>query len=150
VTVDQLSEVPGSPTFFVSGRIHHIDITVTDLARSRDFYDRIMPLLGFRRVPDCEGNPVWAGAHAEVGLQPGRPPFDRSHDRYAPGLHHLAFAAPDRAAVDRIYRDLQRLDVDILDPPAQYDRYASGYYAVFFADPDGMKLEYVFTKEWPV
>ena len=132
-----------------SGRIHHIDITVTDLSRSTDFYDRVLPLLGFRRVPDCEGNPVWAGAYAEVGLQPGRAASGRSHDRFSPGLHHIAFGAPDRAAVDQLYRDLHRLGVEILDPPAQYDQYTPGYYAVFFADPDGMKLEYVFTREWP-
>lgn len=115
----------------MDGRLHHIDLTVADLARSADFYDRVLPLLGFRRVPDCEGNPVWAGAYAEVGLQPGRGTGDRSHDRYSPGLHHLAFAAPDRAAVDRLYRELQALDVQILDPPAQYDIYAPGCYAVF-------------------
>ncbi len=134
----------------MSGRIHHIDITVADLVRSAEFYDRVLRLLGFRRAPDCEGNPVWAGAYAEVGLQPGRASSCRSHDRYSPGLHHLAFAAPDRGAVDQLYRDLQGLGVEILDPPTtQYDRYAPGYYAVFFADPDGVKLEYVFTKEWP-
>lgn len=133
----------------MDGRLHHIDLTVADLARSADFYGRLFPLLGFRRLPDCEGKPVWAGAYVEVGLQPGRGNTDRSHDRYSPGLHHLAFAAPDRAAVDRLYRELQDLGVEILDPPAQYDSYAPGYYAVFFADPDGMKLEYVFTMKWP-
>jgi catechol 2,3-dioxygenase-like lactoylglutathione lyase family enzyme len=134
----------------MNGRIHHLDLTVTDLARSTAFYDRVLPLLGFRRVPDCDGNPVWAGAYAEIGLQPARPTAARLHDRYAPGLHHVALSAPDRAAVDRLHGDLQRFGVRILDPPATYDRYAAGYYAIFFADPDGIKLEYVFTPEWPV
>ena len=61
----------------------------------------------------------------------------------------LAFGAPDRDAVDRVYGALQRAGVTILDPPAPYDQYAPGYYAVFFSDPDGMKLEYVFTPVWP-
>jgi NAD(P)H-dependent flavin oxidoreductase YrpB (nitropropane dioxygenase family)/catechol 2,3-dioxygenase-like lactoylglutathione lyase family enzyme len=129
------------------GRFHHIDITVTDLARSTEFYDRVLPLLGFRRVTDCEGLPVWAGTHAEVGLQPAQANADRSHDRYSPGLHHLAFAAPDQAGVDQLHRKLRALRVEILDPPALYEGYAPGYYAVFFADPDGMKLEYVFTEQ---
>ena len=89
-------------------------------------------------------------AHAvEMGLQPARPASRRAHDRYAPGLHHLAFGAPDRAAVDRVYRALEQLGVPILDPPASYEHYAPGYYAVFFADPAGIKLEYVFTPTWP-
>lgn len=132
----------------MNGQIHHIDITVSDLARSTDFYDRVLPLLGFRRVPDCDGNPVWAGAYAELGLQQARD--GHAHDRSSPGLHHLAFAASERAAVDRVYHQLESLGVEILDPPAAYDRYTRGYYAVFFADPDRIKLEYVFTPEWPV
>jgi len=131
------------------GWLHHIDITVSDLARSTGFYDRVLPLMGFRRAPDCEDGPVWAGERGEVGLQPARPESQRAHDRYSPGLHHLAFSAPDRAAVDRVHDALRELGVRTLDPPAQYDRYAPGYYAVFFADPDGIKLEYVFTPAWP-
>lgn len=130
--------------------IHHIDLTVSDLTLSTEFYDRILPLFGFRRVPDTDGNPVWAGAFSEIGLQPARIESLRPHDRYSSGLHHLAFAAPTQNAVNEVFRDLERLGVVILDPPARYDQYATGYYAVFFADPDGIKLEYVFTPEWPV
>ncbi len=65
----------------MDGRIHHIDITVTDPTHSTNFYDRVLPLLGFRRVPDCDGNPVWAGDYAEVGLQPGMGDPYRRRDR---------------------------------------------------------------------
>jgi len=134
----------------VVGTIHHVDITVADMARSTEVYERVLPLMGLRRVPNCDSNPVWAGTYGEVGLQPARTGPGRSHDRYSPGLHHLAFAAPTREAVDGLFLELDRLGVRVLDPPAQYDHYAPGYYAVFFADPDGVKLEYVFTPEWPV
>ena len=93
---------------------------------------------------------MWAGAHSEIGLQAARPSSAAGHDRYAPGLHHVAFTAPTRDAVDALHARLVRLGVAILDPPAEYPQYASGYYAVFFADPDGIKLEYAFTPEWPV
>jgi catechol 2,3-dioxygenase-like lactoylglutathione lyase family enzyme len=83
----------------------------------------------------------------ELGLQAARSPA--AHDRTAPGLHHLAFGAPSRAAVDAAHRRLVELGVAILDPPADYPRYAPGYYAVFIADPDGLKLEYVYTPRWP-
>jgi catechol 2,3-dioxygenase-like lactoylglutathione lyase family enzyme len=133
-----------------SGAIHHVDITVCDLGRSTDFYDRVLPRLGFRRIPDCPEGPLWAGAQLEVGLQAAHPEAARPHDRYSPGLHHLAFTAPTREAVDALHRDLVALGVPILDPPAEYPDYAPGYYAVFFSDPDGIKLEYVHTPRWPV
>jgi catechol 2,3-dioxygenase-like lactoylglutathione lyase family enzyme/diadenosine tetraphosphate (Ap4A) HIT family hydrolase len=132
------------------GSLHHVDLTASDLERSLTFYDRVLPLMGFRRLADCVEGPLWAGHSMELGLQPARAEASGvRHDRYAPGLHHLAFASPSRADVDRVHAQLVRLGVVILDPPALYERYTAGYYAVFFADPDGMKLEYVYTPQWP-
>jgi catechol 2,3-dioxygenase-like lactoylglutathione lyase family enzyme len=131
-----------------AGSIHHLDLSVRDLRASTDFYDRVLPLLGFRRFADSPEGPIWAGASVEVGLQQARA-GSAPHDRRAPGLHHLAFTAPTREAVDALHRELVRLGVPVLDPPAEYPEYTPGYYAVFFADPDGVKLEYVFTPRWP-
>ena len=114
---------------------------------SAPFYDAVMPLLGFRRTKDAPEGPIYAGAAVEVGLVEAR--SQAAHDRYAAGLHHLAFAAPTRAAVDAVHARLVELGVRVLDAPADYPQYAPGYYAVFFADPDGLKLEYVFTPSWP-
>jgi len=132
------------------GAIHHIDITVRDPERALGFYDFVLPLMGFRRIEDADEGPLWAGAQVEVGLQTAQADSSTAHDRRSPGLHHLAFTAPTREAVDRLYERLQAANVPIFDPPADYPEYAPGYYAVFFADPDDIKLEYVFTPEWPV
>ena len=56
------------------------------------------------------------------------------------GLHHLAFEADSRAAVDERARWLRERGVEIESGPQEYD-YLPGYYAVFFYDPDGIKLE---------
>jgi len=131
----------------IDGAIHHLDLSASDLAESTAFYDRLLPLLGFRRSADVHEGPIWAGAHLEIGLQTAR--SSATHDRHSPGLHHLAFAAPSRGAVDELHERLLDLEVTVLDAPTEYPQYAPGYYAVFFADPDGIKLEYVFTPEWP-
>ena len=128
-----------------SGAIHHLDLSVRDRDDSTAFYDRILPLIGFRRDVDVPEGPIWVGAHVEIGLQSAR--SSAPHDRYSPGLHHLAFTAPSRAAVDALHQELIELGVDVLDAPAEYPEYAPGYYAVFFEDPDGMKLEFVFTPQ---
>jgi len=125
------------------GRIHHIDLTVSDLAAATAFYEAVLPLMGFRRLPDAPEGPIWTGESVEIGLQAAR--LQRGHDRYAPGLHHLAFRAPGRPDVDRTYSQLRALGVRVLDAPAEYPAYGPGYYAVFFADPDGIKLEYAYT-----
>jgi glyoxylase I family protein len=103
--------------------LHHIDITVSDLAVSTAFYDQVLKLMGFRRIPNGGEVPLWAGDRMEVGLRQVRPEHNRTHDRYSPGLHHLAFGAPDRVAVDCVYEALLKLGVKILDAPATYEQY---------------------------
>ena len=137
---------PADPNAAAQGRIHHLDITVTSIERSTPYYDAVLTRVGYTRIADADEGPMWRGARHDIGLQEsderGR---EMPHYRFAPGLHHLALEAPDRASVDRLYAELLALGVRVLDPPAQYDRYSPGYYAVFFADPDGLKLEYVHT-----
>lgn len=132
----------------VKGRFHHIDLTVTNLKASTRFYDFCLTEMGFKRIGDVQEGPLWAGDGLEIGLQAAR--VDERHNRYSPGLHHLAFWAGSGEAVDELYLKLLERGVEILDAPALYEKYAPGYYALFFADPDGIKLEYVYTPQWPV
>lgn len=135
------------------GSLSHLDLTVTDLERSVAFYDRVLARLGYRRMDDVgAGAPCWAisdcsGGTFTIALKSARPKSKPTrHDRYAPGLHHLAFHADNRPDVDAFYDFLRDIGATVLDPPAEYG-YTPGYYAVFFADPDGIKLEVVFEPE---
>ncbi len=124
-----------------------MDITVTDLEVSTRFYNFCLKEMGFRRIGDVEEGPLWAGEYFEFGLQLAK--VNTPHNGDSPGLHHLAFDAVSCGAVDDLYLKLQARHVAIVDKPAFYEKYTKGYYAVFFLDPDGMKLEYVYTPEWP-
>jgi catechol 2,3-dioxygenase-like lactoylglutathione lyase family enzyme len=134
----------------IRGAPSHVDLTVTDLARSIEFYDQVLGSLGYRRIGDAgAGAPCWGTSDADGGfftiaLQAARPESARKpHDRYAPGLHHLAFHANSREDVGAFHKVLLSIGARVLDPPAEY-HYTPGYYAVFFSDPDGLKLEVVF------
>jgi glyoxylase I family protein len=131
------------------GTIDHLDLTVKDPWASRPFYEAVLGHMGYTHIRedargfdfDIPDGTRWAmsiGVAKAVGEG-----LDRLHDRYSPGLHHVAFAARDRADVDALHRLLLRIGATILDPPAEYPEYGVGYYAVFFADPDGLKLEFV-------
>jgi len=128
--------------------IHHVDLTVSDLARSRTFYEPVMRYLGYeltRGTPqELIFSPADPLASTSLRLSAAKPGSrGRRHDRYEPGLHHLAFHAESREDVDGLYRLLREFKAEVLDPPAVY--YPPDYYAVFFADPDGLKLELVFS-----
>jgi glyoxylase I family protein len=137
----------------IRGSLSHLDLTVADLQRSVEFYDRVLGRLGYRRRDAAgAGVPCWSisdpsGGCFTIALKPARPESGTTgHDRYAPGLHHLAFHADSRQDVDEFHGFLRGIGATILDPPAEYG-YTPGYYAVFFADPDGIKLEVVFEPE---
>jgi len=131
------------------GAIHHIDLTVKDPWASRAFYDAVLGFMGYGAAKEGKRGfdyDLGAGASfVSIGVMKAQGPnAARAHDRYSPGLHHLAWRAENRDDVDRLYQLLQNIGATILDAPAKYPRYGEGYYAVFFADPDGLKLEYVF------
>ncbi len=132
------------------GAFHHIDLTVSDLAIATPFYEMLLGFLGYRCVSSGPEGSDWdlttpwgvnsLGVKAAHRLRP--------HDRYTPGLHHLAWRAADRADVDSLFELLSVHGAAILDAPALHPRYGPDYYALFFADPDGLKLEYVHAPAW--
>ncbi len=127
----------------MNGLVHHIDLNASDLAASKRVYSLLLGALGFTCVRDdgeCEWDIRSPQGFASIGLKQARTPH-YAHDRYAPGIHHLAWSVDSRAEVDRIYGLLRDAGVTILDAPALYPEYSEDYYAVFFEDPDGIKLE---------
>ena len=144
----------------VRGPLSHIDLSVSNPDRSIPFYEVFFTALGYLRFtsegPDFAGErprrAAWwiqAGGGELFGIEvrpAAEASLDKAHDRYAPGLHHLAFHAESRAAVDEVHERVRAAGGTVLDPPNDYSgqpAYSPGYYAVFFADPDGMKLEVV-------
>ncbi len=134
------------------GFVHHVDLTVKDAHASRPFYESVLGFMGYRLGETYPigydfdlATPV---GFVSIGIRNASGAnSERTHDRYTPGMHHIAWTAESRADVDALYAHLQGIGATILDPPAAYPQYGPTYYAVFFADPDGLKLEYVHKPE---
>ena len=123
--------------------VHHVDLVVSSIERSLPFYTELLGPLGYHRVSQVEGErgeTIWylGGPTTAIGLREAQ--TDLPYDRYAVGLHHLAFEADSRARVDELADWLRTQPVEIESEPQEYT-YMPGYYAVFFYDPDGLKLE---------
>lgn len=130
----------------------HLDLVVSDLERSLTFYRGLLGPLGWTWEGEIDGERgervVYLGPpppHRDIAVSLRERPAGhepRPVDRYDLGLHHLAFAAQSREAVDERARWLREAGARLESEPREYD-YTPGYYAAFFFDPDGLKLEIV-------
>ena len=128
--------------------VDHVDLVVSSIERSLPFYRELLAPLGWHRLEQVEGERgetihYLLGPETAVGLRQALS-GSRPVDRYAVGLHHLAFEAASRAVVHERAGWLRARGAEIESGPEEY-AYSPGYYAVFFYDPDGIKLEIVHT-----
>jgi catechol 2,3-dioxygenase-like lactoylglutathione lyase family enzyme len=130
------------------GFVNHLRLSVGDMEASARFYDPLMRCLGFAPEPRDDGGRAWGTADATGRMQwliltPAAPEHaGLRHTHLAPGLHHVAFNARDRAHVDEVYDVLVDQGAEIIEAPSEYDD-EPDCYAVFFRDPDRFKLEVV-------
>lgn len=116
----------------MSATIDHIGLNVTDYDKAKAFYTAALAPLGIRPMMDF-GEAVGMG---------GEQPF-LWISRGNPGHVHLAFAAPDRAAVDAFYTAAMANGATDNGKPGLRPEYTDTYYAAFVLDADGHNLEAV-------
>lgn len=123
--------------------IAHIQLTVKDVARSREFY---LPLLNFFDMKIIADEPGMAfygvGSRTGICISAG----DETEDSAAfvqrrIGLHHFCLRARSREDIDEIAAFVPGLPGGKLVHGAQEDEFAPGYYSVLFEDPDGIRIE---------
>lgn len=123
--------------------IDHIYLAVSDLARSRAFYDVVLhEVLGFE-----PGEPSTLNGEAHVhyynhlfGVVLRAARHATPHDPYAPGLHHFCLRVDSADDVERVAADLNARGI-AASSARLYPEYAPDYVATFFSDPDGIRLE---------
>jgi glyoxylase I family protein len=129
--------------------LHHLDLVVSDLELSRAFYSGLLRGLGWGGVLELKGErgeQIWylQAQDTWIGLRQKQSDSHATpYDRYAIGVHHIAFEAPSRDAVDATWDWVLQQSVTTESAPKEFPHYVEGYYAAFFYDPDGIKLEVV-------
>lgn len=134
--------------------IDHIQITVRDMKKAEEFYDKLMPLLGFELIKKSKGRvdahdfDVIEYVHENITIGINSPrekfKFDEVHRRKPGSLHHLAFKASSCEEIDELYPKIEAAGANIVESPRYYPQHGERYYALFFKDPDGIKLEVCF------
>ena len=140
---------PGMALIDTTG-LHHVRLTVTDLERSRAFYENV---LGFEVAAESAGSPddpevradpaqLYGGVVFQTnGILFGLRPVAATADRFAServGLDHLSFTVASRDALESA-RD--RLEEHHIPHGEVTELEAFGIAILSFSDPDGVHLE---------
>ncbi len=120
--------------------LDHAGLEVSDLERSRAFYEAALAPLGISTVMEFEGM-LGLGTETESGRQPffwlaarGRPPVS--------GVH-LAFTAGTTDEVDAFHAAALAAGGTDNGAPGLRTNYHPHYYGAFVLDPDGNNIEAV-------
>jgi catechol 2,3-dioxygenase-like lactoylglutathione lyase family enzyme len=120
----------------VAVMLDHVSIGVSDIERSRAFYDHALKPLGIERLyaegPNASGYGLGKKAFFWIGL--------RKDVRTG---SHIAFAAETRAAVDAFHAAALLAGGEDHGAPGLRPRYHLHYYGAFVLDPDGHNIEAV-------
>ena len=122
--------------------LDHVSLGVTDLERSRRFYDAALRPLGLVRLLDFEGR----GSDYGSVPHPYGVEFTITAESGAVGPArgaHLCFRAPDRTAVRAFHAAALAAGGTDDGAAALRPKYHAGYYAAFVLDPDGHRVEAV-------
>ncbi|MEK5037239.1 VOC family protein [Sporosarcina sp. FSL K6-3457] len=129
------------------GLIHHIELYVSDLKKTIDFWGWLLEELGYSPFQEWDSGRSWKlGETYLVFVQAEDRFLDVSYHRCRVGLNHLAFHASSRQQVDELTNKLQDKGICILYTDKHPFAGGPEHYAVYFEDPDRMKVELVAPK----
>lgn len=118
--------------------LDHLSIQCADVERSAKFYDAVLRTLGGVRIMEYDGPTIGYGV-------PPMPDFWLGPQTTGEGFReaHIAFSAPDRAAVDAFFTTALAEGAEPLHEPRVWPEYHPHYYGAFVRDPDGNNIEAV-------
>jgi catechol 2,3-dioxygenase-like lactoylglutathione lyase family enzyme len=116
--------------------LDHVTIGVSDVERSKKFYDRALRPLGIARL--------YAEAEQYAGYGVSPKAFFWIGRREGPQAGaHIALTANNRTTVDRFYEAAIAAGGRDNGAPGLRPHYHANYYGAFVLDPDGHNIEAV-------
>jgi len=126
----------------MKGTLHHIEIYVKDLNKSKEFWGWLLNELGYKEYQNWEqGISYILEKNYIVFVQVEEKFLDIPYHRCRAGLNHLSFHGGSKEFVDEVTLKLRERGVKILYENKHPYAGGSDYYAVYFEDPDRMKVE---------
>ena len=117
--------------------INHVSIGVSDLARTKRFYDAAFGPLGYKCLSEGASGLGYGRDAVAFWISPSDKPVAADGRS---GLH-FCFDAPTKQAVDAFHAAAVTAGGRDNGKPGVRADYSSDYYAGFAIDPDGYRIE---------
>jgi catechol 2,3-dioxygenase-like lactoylglutathione lyase family enzyme len=117
-------------------RIDHVVLTVFDLARTCDFYSRV---LGMKVVTFGEGRTALAFGRQKLNLHLSGKEFEPKALKPTPGAIDLCFIT--ETPIEEVAEHLRRSDVKIVQGPVPKTGAVGALNSLYIRDPDGNLVE---------
>ena len=108
--------------------VAHTNITVSNWAACREFYDKLLPFLGMTCVFSGTKFIYYVGGRTALGIGQCDPEYEK--DRFVHNSEDF----------NKVHAHLIAIGATIVQPPED-GGWAPGYYSVLFEDPVGTRLE---------
>lgn len=129
------------------GLLHHIELYVKDLKKSKEFWGWFLKELGYVEYQSWDkGVSYLIDKTYIVFVQVEDKYLDMNYHRCGHGLNHLCFHGETDSFIDEMTVKLKEKNVKILYEDKHPYAGGDGYYAVYFEDPDRMKVEITSSK----
>jgi catechol 2,3-dioxygenase-like lactoylglutathione lyase family enzyme len=126
------------------GLVHHIELYVSNLERSKEFWGWFLTELGYESFQKWDKGCSWMlGDTYIVFVQVEERFSDIPYHRCRVGLNHLAFHLDTHEEVIEMTEKLKRKNVPILYEEKHPFAGGPNHFTVFFEDPDRIKVELV-------
>ncbi|MBO9667293.1 MAG: VOC family protein [Bdellovibrio sp.] len=125
--------------------LDHVSINVSDLNRSRAFYDKALKPLGITQVMEYKHHTGYGkGGKPDFWTAAGQNDFQTAEQIQVITPAHICFKAGSRAEVDAFYKSAMEAGAKDNGAPGLRPHYSPNYYGAFVIDPDGHNIEAVY------
>jgi catechol 2,3-dioxygenase-like lactoylglutathione lyase family enzyme len=115
--------------------LDHVTANVGDIDQAKQFYSQALAPLGYSLAMEFEGGAGFGTGEGMADFWIGT--------RSERGATHVAFSAPNRAAVDAFYEAAMAAGGKDNGPPGLRPDYHDNFYAAYVHDADGNNVEAV-------
>jgi len=125
------------------GELHHVELWVPDLGRAIDSLGWLLAALGYTPFQDWAEGRSWRLGDTYIVIEQSPALTAHIHDRYRPGLNHLALHAGTVEEVSGITAEATGHGWTLLFPDRHPNAGGPDHHASYLENEDGFEIELV-------